>query len=183
MSDVRIITRPITGWIGEKTPPYRRTGSPFKSLTSATLAQLEREVGHLGARRVVVELAITEGDVRNDGLPRANARPSHPGVVVSFESEHGPLRYAVDRFETWQDNLRAIVLGLESLRRVDRYGMSSDGQQYRGWVALEASTASSRGEELIREHGGVTEALKATHPDHGGSREDFDAVMAAKKAM
>ena len=34
--------------------------------------------------------------------------------------------------------------------------------------------------KLIREHGGVTQALKATHPDHGGDALDFAAVQAAR---
>lgn len=36
-----------------------------------------------------------------------------------------------------------------------------------------------RGRELIRRHGGEQEAKKATHPDAGGTAEDFAAVMAA----
>lgn len=36
-----------------------------------------------------------------------------------------------------------------------------------------------RGKELIRHHGGVKEAQKATHPDVGGDARDFAAVQAA----
>lgn len=36
-----------------------------------------------------------------------------------------------------------------------------------------------RGKELIRRHGGVKEAQKATHPDVGGDARDFAAVQAA----
>jgi hypothetical protein len=34
---------------------------------------------------------------------------------------------------TWQDNLRAVALGLEALRRVERYGIAQRGEQYAGW--------------------------------------------------
>lgn len=35
---------------------------------------------------------------------------------------------------------------------------------------------------LIREHGGESEALKATHPDRGGDERDFLDVQAAREA-
>lgn len=175
--------RPLTTWPGgAMTPSRERRRAPFRAGVPATLGQLRRELDHLGAREAVLELAIGEGDIRLDGLPRASARAEHPGVVLSFESRHGPLRYAVDRFDVWQDNLRAIALGLESLRRVDRYGMSGDGQQYRGWLALEAGgSLAARGRELIAHHGSVAAALKATHPDTGGDPDDFAAVQAARE--
>ena len=59
---------------------------------------LDRELSKLGAHSVVIELALDEGDIRLDGLPRADARPRHPGVIVSFDSKHGPLRYGTDAF-------------------------------------------------------------------------------------
>jgi hypothetical protein len=137
----------------------------------------------LGARQVIVELAIRELDLRLDGKPYAGARPEHPGVTVAFDSKHGPLKYTADKFATWQENLRAIALGLEALRKVDRYGMTSRGEQYAGWKALAAgpSAAADRGAELIHEYGTVRDALKATHPDHGGNVEDFNAVQAYRE--
>src|SRR5690606_5164123 len=83
-----------------------------------------------------------EDDIRLDGLPRANARPGHQGVVLAFDSKYGPLKYATDTFDRWQDNLRAIALGLESLRRVDRYGITKRGEQYTGWRQLPAGGES-----------------------------------------
>jgi len=55
---------------------------------------LERELDHLGARNAVIELSLEEAEIRIDGWPRASARPNDPGVVVSFDSKYGPLRYA-----------------------------------------------------------------------------------------
>ena len=54
----------------------------------------------------------------------------------------------------------------------------------RGWRQLEAGNGSpspERGRELIREHGGVRQALMATHPDRGGDAADFAAVQAARE--
>jgi hypothetical protein len=176
-----VVTRPIVLWPHQETRGRRR--SQFKAPWMDTVALLEREVGMLGGRQAVMQIAITEEDLRLDGRIRANARPTHPGVIVSFESRHGPLEYATDVFDDWQDNVRAIALGLEALRRVDRYGIAKRGEQYRGWKQLEAGGPSpARGEDLIREHGSVRAALMATHPDHGGDPSDFAAVQAARDA-
>ncbi|HSC21004.1 MAG TPA: hypothetical protein VLC07_04685, partial [Solirubrobacterales bacterium] len=149
-----------------------------------TLWKLESELDKLGARDVVIEVALTESEIRLDGWPRAGARPSHPGVVVSFNSRHGPLRYGTDAFPHWQANVRAIALGLEALRKVERYGIGRRGEQYAGWRQLSAGDSDlvRRGNELIAEHAGATAALKATHPDHGGDADDFRAVQAAREA-
>lgn len=171
--------RPIDVWPGEQTCSRQR--SRFKSSWSDTDWQLERELKQLNATSIVIQLALEEKDIRLDGKPRATSRPSHPGVVLAFDSKYGPLKYATDTFDDWRDNLRAITLGLEALRKVDRYGITKRGEQYTGWKAIGTGT-TTRGEELIREHGGVKEALRATHPDRGGDANDFMAVQAVREA-
>lgn len=137
---MRLIFRPFVSWPGA--PTRYRKASPFSSTYPATLELLERELSMLGTSEAVLQLDLTEAEIRTDGRPRANARPAHPGVVVAFESRHGPLQYATDVFDHWQDNLRAIALSLEALRKVDRYGISKRGEQYTGWRALPASPAN-----------------------------------------
>lgn len=173
--------RPISTWPGVM--PKRHAIPKFRAGVSDTFALLRRELATLNAKQVVIELAIGEGDIRRDGLPYAEARAAHPGVIVSFDSRHGHLRYATAEFSTWQANLRAIALSLEALRAVDRYGVSKRGEQYAGWRALTSGGPNvERGRALIAQHGGVTRALMATHPDHGGSSDDFADVQAAREA-
>jgi hypothetical protein len=124
----------ISLWPGVLTK--RRERSRFQSTWTATVDLLDRELGMISARKVVCEMAISYTDLRNDGKIRASARPEHPGVILSFETKYGPLRYACDRFDDWQDNVRAIALGLEALRKLDRYGITTRGEQYTGWKAL-----------------------------------------------
>jgi len=142
--------RPITTWPGVETPAYDRRQSQFKATYSTTLTKLELELEKLDAYAPVVELWVTDRDIRVDGQLRAGTRPEKPGVILSFESKHGPLRYACDLFvappwkghsEHWHHNLRAIVLGLEALRRIERYGIASRAEQYTGWKALPSGIA------------------------------------------
>lgn len=127
------VVRPIS----DRTPfTGKHQRSAFDSTWSATEQLLVREVAHLRGRDLVIEADFTERDLRLDGRPRANARPASPAVRVAFDSIHGPLTYATDRFTTWQDNVRAIAIGLEALRKVDRYGITKRGEQYTGWKAL-----------------------------------------------
>jgi hypothetical protein len=175
--------RPISTWPGARTPPAARRSSPFTAKLRATLDVLDRELHALGAADVWLEVAMDERDFRQDGRPRAHARAAHPGVVLAFHSRtlRKDLRYATDRFWTWQDNLRAIALGLEALRKVERYGIATRGEQYAGWAQLTAGGPSAeRGAAIIREHGGLRQALMATHPDHGGDPTDFADVQAAR---
>jgi hypothetical protein len=196
--NVAITHRPIQAWPGELTGWHSRRASNFKATYTTTLDLLDREVYHLGADRAVLQLALTERDIRNDGLPRAQARPSHPGVILAFESTYGPLQYATDAFTTWQDNLRAIALGLEALRKVDRYGITRNGTQYTGFRALMASTSMDvrdaactlaaftddewKWDDLLVEVGTLGKewtrqayrtAAKRRHPDVGGSHSDW----------
>ncbi len=158
--------RPIETWPREQTK--YRLESPFKrpgkydaggryrreevSYTD-TLRLLERELDMLGIREAVLQLAVSDRDIRLDGELRADARPAHPGVILTFtHAKHGPLTYACDRFEHWRTNLRAIAKGLEALRLVDRYGITSSGEQYVGWKELPSGiplTATTVADEVM----------------------------------
>lgn len=179
--------RPIDVWHGKRTS--WPTPSRFGSSWSQTMELLDRELNNLGGHSVVIQLALREDQIRLDGWPRSGAAPEHPGVILAFESRYGPLKYATDVFTRWEDNLRAIALGLEALRRVDRYGITKRGEQYSGWKQLSAGDSDpdleQRGRELIADLGGATAALRATHPDtrEGDfTDDDFRAVQAARSA-
>jgi hypothetical protein len=75
---------------------------------------------------------------------------------------------------------------MTALRAVDRYGVSRHGEQYRGWTAIEAgpsTAARAEAEALLARYGGEREALKATHPDRGGSEEAFRKVQDARRIL
>ena len=184
-----VVCRPIERWPGPL--QTRRRRSPFSAPLAATLSTLSRELRALDGKRVVLQMAITEADLRLDGLPYADTRPEHPGVILAFDSKFGPLQYPTDEFAHWHDNLRAIALGMEALRRVDRYGVSKRGEQYTGWRALPASTDSAglistreEADEFLRRwDGDWKRAARETHPDQGGDPDEFRTVMRAKELI
>lgn len=161
----------------------RRSRWTFKASWSETLSLLEYEIDRLSGHTIVIGAGFRTGDIRLDGMPRADARePSHPGIEISFDSIHGRLTYSTDVCERWQHNVRAIALGLEALRAVDRHGISKRGQQYAGFAQLTAGGPDAgRGKHLVERAGGIRAALMAHHPDHNGNPKDFADVQAYRE--
>lgn len=199
--------RSLDPWPHPATPTSKRRQSPFQSSWRQTLSDLDYELTRLKARDVIIGAGFRPGDIRLDGWPRADARsPTHPGVELSFTSarlKDRRLIYATDVCRRWEDNVRSIALGLESLRAVDRYGITARGEQYAGFSALPAATAlgpvmdedaalsilaDAAGADVGR-MGAVDlrrlfrRAAGKAHPDAGGSREDWDRVQAAGRVL
>lgn len=190
--------RPLESWPTAFTKARRR--STFGGNYTSTIKLLGRELEHLKAQTVVIQAAIAGDDIRNDGLLRSSARPRHPGIIVSFETKaFGPLSYPCDTYTEWDQNLRAIALALEALRRVERYGVTRRGEQYQGWAKLPppaaaASMGLSEATSTLCAAAGLTSyvhitglnfeslrrmALVKSHPDTGGSPEEFKRLQAA----
>lgn len=159
-TDIVVTVRPIDQWPEGWLDPHRagtRLTSPFRVTSyQATLDKLTTELRFLDATAAHLQLDVEPGQVRRDGWLRTGARVRHPGVILTADTPtQGSLVLACDRFDdvgyrslpAWQSNLRAVALSLESLRRVDRYGVTS-GRQYAGFRALPeaAGTALGAGE-------------------------------------
>lgn len=189
-----LTVKPIIDWPGKMTRTRQR--SNFSSTHSATLSLLATEMKMINAKDPILQVAIPRGKFRIDGRPYADARPEHPGVILTFSTKHGALSYPCDRFNHWQDNLRAIALSLEALRKVDRYGVTKSGEQYKGFLAIEAPTGS----EFVSEaaalgwledftgssgdpHVLLRRAQRIAHPDMGGRPEDWEKLQKAKEKL
>src|SRR6266568_3680811 len=92
--------RPITSWPGPLTPDEQRQRARFRMPWTKTIALLQRELRHLDARELIVQVDVSEREIRRDGLPYSRARVGHPGVILAFTSKHGSLTYAVDTYTT-----------------------------------------------------------------------------------
>lgn len=169
---------PIREWPGAMTARRRR--SDFSASWSTTLADLSREMKNLAAKNGELLVAIRPADFRLDGRPRANAKQEHPGVILSFDSNVGHLSYPCDAFTGWQDNVRAIALALEALRKVDRYGVTKRGEQYRGFLALEA-TAAPAAYATAEDALGFIRAMSGERPEQGDRAGVARALRLAKR--
>lgn len=178
-------------------PPGGGRWPQFRAAWSDTVDLLARELRHLDAEQVVVELDMEPRMFRNDGLPRSDARARSDAVRISFNSKWGPLRYETAEFTGrwgelgWQQNLRAVALAMEALRKVDRYGVSKRGEQYRGWRALPTGTDPADAIATVEQaraflgkwDGDFGRAVRETHPDAGGDPTEFRKVMRAKELV
>jgi hypothetical protein len=213
---------PIREWPGEQTrsrvrSPFTRNGKWVDGKLvgagpvplTATLRDLDRELRELGAKDAELLVAIPADRFRQDGRPYANATAEHPGIILSFEIPRvGHVSYPCDTFTSWEDNLRAVALALEALRKVDRYGVTKRGEQYRGFLAIEATAAPSgfatthdawaflmrvaTGAGVVirvenAERGAIALALRSaqrkSHPDMGGDASTFQRVSLAEAKL
>jgi len=137
-----ITFKPLGRW--PKNPTTNRRRSPFKYRWNEVLGALERELRHLGASSCEIHIDLNDGWIRRDGWPRADARPGSPKIIISFTAKNLPGSptqvYPCDTYSYWQDNVKAIAVSLEKLRAVDRYGVTTAGEQYAGFKALPSST-------------------------------------------
>ncbi len=190
-------------WPGKRTTSHK--SAPFKSQHTKTIAALARELRHLGARKVELAMELPRGgmDLRQDGMLKADARPK-PALILSFLDRDGQRQaYPCDTYGWWEDNLHAIAVVLEDLRRAERYGVQSSMIRA-GFKALPSQTAATMDTEaasrLIGEHServpfdirsdvsvakeAVRSAIHRTHPDrNNGNRALYDSVDAARKAL
>lgn len=203
-------------------PESRPTRSPFDASMTSTEETLNRELRAVRARYPVLSLVADESAVRLDGHLRSNAKIRHRGVILAFDQPGvGQVSYACDRFTAtwrgsslvdWQHNLRAIALGMEALRKVERYGIADAGQQYAGFRAIGAGEPLAMGAgtmtvdqaaALIADlsddpHLGAFEVLQTwaeigdrlyrqiarrLHPDSGGDPEMFRRLTEARDLL
>ena len=186
---LKAIFRPIQKWPGKPTPSQQQKDGRFKASYAATLELLEKELCHLKAKDTVIQAYFELGQIRNDGWPRSSARPTQPGVVLTYYVKGEAFSFPCDTYSWWEDNLRAIGLSLEALRTVNRYGVTQGSEQYQGFKRLEAPVYKSKQDEayeFIAKHSGATvqgartdvdgcyrTAARKLHPDLGGSHELF----------
>ena len=181
---MNVTFRPLPRW---PYPEQAHRPALFKAGYQDTLNRLEYEIDQVGGSEVIIGLVTDAASIRLDGRPRADMRTHHAGVELSFEVPDGRrLVFHTDVHSgytnSWQDNLRAIALGLEALRAVSRYGITTGiGEQYAGFLQLTGGPNPEAGRQLVEEAGGIRQALLKHHPDQGGDPRRFADVQAYRQ--
>lgn len=115
----------------------------FKVDYNTAVRHLSYELERLGAESAYLS---TDRPLRIDGTPRADRSPDSPAVAVYFVRNGKQLCIPCDKFQTARDNIRAVGLTLESIRRMERYGTSQTVEAtLSGFAALPAEASPNAG--------------------------------------
>lgn len=181
------------GW--PRTPAYDRLNGSFKVLYDQTIRELGEELERLGVSDAYLS---TDQPLRVNGTPRRDTQPGSQYVALYFTRHGKDLCIPCDKFYTVRDNVRAIMLTLQAIRRMERYGTSQMVEAaLTGFTALPASIEMGPGQsrawhEVLQVSSdadpGVIKAayrnLSARyHPDNAetGNETEFLAVQKAYK--
>lgn len=114
------------GWLQPLTVANSRTG-------------LLDELDRFGSRGVIISSNIP---LRQDGLPMSGRpAPEDPGVALFFERGGSNSALACDQYRSAADNMRALAVTIESLRRIERHGSSNlFAQAFSAFQSLPSTT-------------------------------------------
>jgi hypothetical protein len=171
-----------------------QTGADEKKKTNRELnvadaaERLERQLDALGATDAILS---TNVELRMDGRPKAGRiEPYDTGAAVYFKLKGKDRCLACDKWQRVADNINALALHIDALRRMDRYGIGDMEQAFAGYTALPQNASpwwtilefDERPAEWVTVLRRYHELLKKHHPDRGGSVETMAKINAARDA-
>ena len=177
----------------------------YKSKRPWTFARARDDLLAELQRMDVIEAVVsTDMPLRLDGLPRGNAAdPEDPGIALYFKRVAGDgyvrsYTMTCDLYTRLADNTRALVLTIESLRRIERHGSSELMEQaFSGFAALPPATTGVPPWRSVLGIVGETNLAAVElryrklclvhHPDRGGDPQRMaeinDAIGRARKDL
>lgn len=186
----------------ERTPARKRSRWPHKGLTfgaarDSIFDEFDSTSRTTAQRITGVVISTNLETYERGGRHYAYANqptPDDPGVAVYFMLGGKPRVLCCDAWKSVEANMRAIAITVRDLRRIQKRGVSDFlPRAYSGfetkqlpdeagpdaggawWQVLGVSPDAS--EEEI--HRAYRQRAKETHPDTGGSHEDFHRVTEA----
>jgi len=184
----------------ERVPSVEREPNRnYEVSLSTALDELEAELDRLGVEEVRLSTAAPQR--QRDNRPYANASPDDPGAVVRWMMDGEQYAVACDAYSRLRDNVRTIGLYVREKRKMEQRPVETgesefanarlpSGEQESVVVAGDGSgrspheilgVAADAPDETVR--GAARQLKRKHHPDRGGDRERFKAVVAAEKAM
>jgi hypothetical protein len=148
--------KPIKNWRGKVTE--KPEASRFRQTYSNTKKLLLKELAFLKPLDSIcyIQLYVHPNQIRADGELRADARPQKSGVILSLTRRGKklsdgvyqalPRELSCDKYDDWQDNLRAITLTLTSLRDAERHGVLTFDEMF-DRLALPPADGFATGQE------------------------------------
>lgn len=178
----------------DKTPNHKRQRALFDTTFAKARDDLLNEIRLLGGKYAVISSNIP---LKNDGYPYASYKePEEPGVAVYFELYGEEQCIPCDKWNKTEDNLQAINKTVKALRGIERWGAEDMVKaSFKGFKALPPPDGTMPMGELITPWHEVLGIIpnadkseirkaykrkaKQTHPDRGGSIEEFQEVQQA----
>lgn len=168
---------------------YYPSGGKFSRNTDLTIAaainRVQEELDRIGAHDVVLSSNL---QTRLDGLPRSGqAQPNDPGVCLYFKLKGKPHALPCDRYTKVEQNIAAVAAHIEATRAIERYGVADMAEMFTGFQAISHESHRSWRDVLgcpncktidSAEHH-YRRARALSHPDRGGTAEDFHEVERA----
>jgi hypothetical protein len=177
--------RPRTQGYYRKDGNFKKDGAAIT--IRAAMERLQSEIEKLGGKDAVLSANLQ----RNlDGSPRSGQpEPADPGVAVYFTLKGKPICMPCDTYRRAAQNIAAIAAHIDATRAIERYGVATVAEMFRGFEALPAPKGWR--EILGIQHNGpvdraAVEALyrnraRERHPDMpGGSTAAMAELNAAR---
>ncbi|HTF32627.1 MAG TPA: J domain-containing protein [Myxococcota bacterium] len=177
----------------KRTEAARREHSRFDrdcTVAKAT-SELLDELRKMGVpdRRVVISSNLR---LRLDGRPYSDqAAVLDPGIAVFFPWRAVERVLACDRWARVDHNLRAIARHIEAMRGIERWGVGSLEQAFRGYTALPETIAVDRSWREVLELGELVNRdqveaafkrlARIRHPDLGGTDDAMAELNLARE--
>lgn len=134
MNNITFRALPI--WPHGKTAD-RRSRWAFKASWGDTLSLLEYELERTGASNCIIAAGFREHEIRQDGMPRGNARqPEHPGVEISFDQP--------PETNTTTTRGRALIRQHGSVKNALKVTHPDVGGRVEDYLAIQAATQTQR---------------------------------------
>jgi hypothetical protein len=155
---------------------------------SEALERVEDELRRIGATYLVISTNI---EPRLDGRPRSGqAKPEDPGVAIYFQLGQKSHCLPCDTYTTVADNLAAVAAHIAATRAIERHGVASIAEMFRGFAALpppakppmkwwEVLEVQPNAQPWMIE-AAYKHHAKTRHPDAGGSAEAMAELNAAR---
>jgi len=180
----------------ERTEPRKRKEYPggFRVTRSTAFQNILDELrGWSGVKDVQLDSGA-EHTKQNPNKPYANASYDDPGVVVRFTKDGEEMAAACDRWDNPRDNAQDLYRYLHETRMQEQRGTVTGQSEYdklrlpsgdaeaadpppHDVLGINPDASRSEIKQAYRER------TKETHPDNGGSDEEFKRVQRAKESM
>jgi hypothetical protein len=143
--------------------------------------ELEHEIRLFGGKDLIVSSNL---ELKLDGTPRSGQKqPSDTGVAIYFTRNNVNFSMPEDLYDTVNDNLHALVLTLQNLRGIERWGgVHMVERAFKGFTQLPDPNTKEWWEELHLSRDSSLELVSLRHKElakqyHPDNKETGDADM------